>query len=243
MTKSFRYEEWRAEEERQGLEIYKKFVSNVYILMKGLIHIPNTDAIPVDDGILYKSMLDLVKFHQFNHTDVIVDFGIKIPMYNDLKCSLGIKDPITNEVTFPGYYKLTMEMYYYWKNDSDNIIHKGFPFLVEAYPYRSQYITYVSPLMVITIPKDRLNMAMRQQQYKSLFDTSNIEWKLNKSDNEKQKMVKNIELDLRSDDVLLALVSAGSQFFRFIDGMFIPYNPFTTKPHQIKQEYFRNKDK
>ena len=62
MAKKFRYEQWRAEEERQGLEIYKKFVSDVYILMKGLIHIPNTNAIPVDDGALYKSMLDLVKF-------------------------------------------------------------------------------------------------------------------------------------------------------------------------------------
>lgn len=214
-------------ENNQEIELYclpyvEKFISDVVgnKAEYDFIHVPNGDPNAL------KETNKVLLYLQFKHTDIIIDYGARKPAYIDYKGTLG-------RGNFPGYYKLTMELYYRKNNKPV----ESWPFLVNAFPSNTQHILYASKLIMILIPKEQLNKVMNSDKYKSKFNVSNIDWKLDYSDKKKQKYVKNIEFDLRDNKDLEILLASGALFYRLINGKYEQYNPLQIKPSQIKQQY------
>lgn len=217
-----RYIENNQETELYCLPFVEQFISDVVgdKAKYDFIHVPNGD--PNASEETNKVLLYL----QFKHTDIIIDYGARKPAYIDYKGTLGIGK-------FPGYYKLTMELYYRKNNKPV----ESWPFLINAFPSSTQHILYVSKLIIVLIPKEQLNKVMNSDKYKSKFNVSNIDWKLDYSDKKKQRYVKNIEFDLRDNKDLEILLASGALFYRLMDGKYGQYDPLEIKPSQIKKEY------
>ena len=156
---------------------------------------------------------DIYKFLQAGHVDIIVDYGARKPAYIDFKGTYGLGN-------FEGYYKLTMELYFRESWEGQEIYHESYPFLTNKFPANTQYLLYASKEIMVLIPKEQLNKVILSDRYKSKFDVSNIEWKLNKSDNNKGKYVKNIYFSLLNKYDLEILEMANTHFYRLIEGKY-----------------------
>lgn len=203
-------------------------------------HIPNKDdgASAETNGILL--------WLQYNHIDIVIDFKELASALIDMKGTLGLLDKETGEVIFPGYYKLTMEMY--CKYEGNPNIYKSWPFIRRdprdgrtTFTPKQQNILYISELMAILIPKVELEKVMKNPKYKYKFDTTNIPWKLNYSDKEEKKYVKNIVFDLNNNNDIDILLEVGALFHRLIDGHYVKYDPLKIKPQQIRKDYIKSK--
>lgn len=232
-----RYKKSNEEIELYCVPFAEKFVEDLVneMFKYKFRHIPNKDlgASETTNGVLL--------WLQFNHIDIVVDYADYASALFDMKGTLGIKDKETEEIVFPGYYKLTMEMYYKFENNSN--IYKSWPFIKRdvkdntTFTPKQQYVLYISELMAILIPKVGLEKVMKSPQFKSKFDTTGVPWELNYSDDLGEKYVQNIVFDLRDDRDLDVLLAAGARFYRLVDGVYTFYNPYKIKPYQIKKEY------
>ena len=180
---------------------------------------------------------------QKNGGDFVVDYGAKNFAVMDYKGTKGFS--IDGEL-FPGFYKLTMELFCKkaWELEPtdrrDYVSYKSYAFLSKGFAKNNQYILYISELMAVLIPKHGLEAVMKKHSYKfeTVFDEP---WKLNYSDHNKEKMVKNVIFNLHHDKDLKILLEANTKFFRLLDGTYKEYNPLKVKPFQIRKDYIKSK--
>lgn len=177
-----------------------------------IIPVPNYEPNSLD------SANKIYKFLQVRHVDLIVDYGAKKPAYIDFKGTYGIGD-------YEGYFKLTMDFYYRDKSEAETIHHKSYPFLSNAFPNNTQYILYASKILMVLIPKEKLNKVMTSEKYKSIFDPSNMKWKQDKADKTGRLLRKNIVFDLNCKSDMDLLVEAGALFYGLKGDKYVRLTP------------------
>lgn len=181
---------------------------------------------------------------QTNGGDVIIDYGCK-----DYRCKdFTVTDVKTSDGVygFPGYFKLYLEVFTKKEGEKDPttieelLKCKSYAFRSQGFHPEKQYILYITKLMAIEIPKHGLYeyILSRQDVLNGLF---NMEWKLNPSDDNEVKYVKNLVFNLSNEKHVKMLLEAGAKFYKLNleTGKYEEYDPLDkdNKPSQIKKEY------
>lgn len=202
--------------------------------------------VDVEDEYCLPSTKKLLWLNQRHSADFYIDYGCnkfrcKPFAIIDDKSSEGFE--LSNGEWFPGFYKLTLEMFKKKVNDpepkdrKDYVNYTSYAFPSKGFASNNQYILYIAPLMAIQIPKDGLLKSMKK--YPGIFNVIDDAWKLNPSDESEEKWVKNAIIELSNTKHVKMLLESNSIFkkLNLETGKYEDYNPLKIKPYDIKQEY------